>query len=435
MTAFFKRLRLELEDWMRYDPRIRRLACWYKSRRAPKADPNDPQSVGRAITELCAAARLADDPETERLLQERIVALVNQLDASKFDWTEFVPEFRNPRISKAAIVKPYVGPNEKGVLYISFESEWIRLLQIPNYRELAERYSVVISPTSSWPHVLITYVFPAIFPGPIFTLISNVRDQVVFPRMSKNLVVVPLYASSWVNPEMHQPLPKSERIWDLLMVANFAKYKRHQALFAALRTMPTDFRIHLHGQEQDGRTADTIREMASWYGVADRFTISSNKPYDEVMKYFAQARTTAILTKREGSCVVVIESMFADTPAAILQDAEIGSRAYINEHTGRFLDGNHLARDLTEFIRSADNYHPRQWAEQHISCFRSSQILNDALKDHALAHGHAWTLDIAPLHWRPDPRPARVEDRQRLAPEQDEIKSRFGLEIGPPLLQ
>ena len=47
------------------------------------------------------------------------------------------------------------------------------------------------------------------------------------------------------------------------MVANFAKYKRHQALFAVLRSMPKEFRIHLHGQDQDGRGIKTIREMAS----------------------------------------------------------------------------------------------------------------------------------------------------------------------------
>ena len=151
------------------------------------------------------------------------------------------------------------------------------------------------------------------------------------------------------------------------------------------------------------------------------------------MKLFVQARATAILTKREGSCVVVVESMFADTPVAILQDAEIGSRAYINEHTGRFLDGKHLARDLTDFTRAADSFHPRQWAEQNISCYCSSQILNDALKEQALKCGQEWTQDLAPMQWSPDPTLVRPEDRQRLASERDEIHHRFGLEIGLPL--
>jgi hypothetical protein len=164
--------------------------------------------------------------------------------------------------------------------------------------------------------------------------------------------------------------------------------------------------------------------------VQDRFVQLSNQPYCEVTKWFCQARASVMLSKREGSCVVVAESMFADTPVAILRDAELGSRAFINDETGRFLDEATLARDLTEFVKHADAYHPRAWAERNISCYRSSQILNDALKQQALAEGQQWTLDLAPLQWAPEPMPAQVEDRVRLAGEREEIRRRFGLEIG-----
>jgi glycosyltransferase involved in cell wall biosynthesis len=432
MATLFKRLRLQLEDWLRYHPRIRRWICRYKFRRVRRPDPNDPQAVARAIVQLCAAARLAEDESAERQIQSCIVAEVARLDTNRLDWTEFAADFRDPRVSKAAILKPYVSPREKGVLFVSFETLWIKLLKPTNYRELAERYTVVVAPSSS-PHNLYNYVFPMAFPDVIFSLISNPKDAVVLPRVSSKVIVVPLYASSWVNPELFHPLPKNERPYDLLMVALWGKVKRHHALFAALRSMPRDIRVLLIGQDQDAGTADTIREMARWYGVQDRFTILSNQPYREVTRYFCQARASVVLSKREGSCVVIAESLFADTPAAILREAELGSRVFINEQTGRFLDGRKLAQDLTDFVRNADKYQPRAWAEQHISCFRSSQILNDILKQHALAQGQAWTQDIAPMQWSPDPMLARLEDRQRLASERQEIQERFGLEIGLPL--
>jgi glycosyltransferase involved in cell wall biosynthesis len=219
------------------------------------------------------------------------------------------------------------------------------------------------------------------------------------------------------------------------MVASWGKVKRHQALFSALRTMPRELRILLVGQDQEGRTAETIRALARWYGVQDRFTILSNQPYREVTKLFCQARASVVLSKREGSCVVVAESMFADTPVAILRGAELGSRVYINDETGRFLDEQSLARDLTAFVQNADRYQPRAWAERNISCYRSTQILSDALKQHALANGQSWTLDLAPLQWAPDPDLGRVEDRIRLAAERELIRARFGLEIGPAPLQ
>jgi glycosyltransferase involved in cell wall biosynthesis len=435
MLSHCKRWRLELEDWLRYDPRVRRAISRYKLWRTRPPDPSDAQAVARAIVQLCAAARLAEDDERERRIQERIVALVGQLDINRLDWTEFAPDFVDPRLAKATVLKPYVGPREKGVLFVSFETSWIRLLRPANFRELAERYTIVVAPSSSPPHVLFNYTFPAFFPGPVFTLISNPKDVAVFPRMSSNLIVVPLYASSWVNPDLFEPVPKPERTCDLLMVANFAKFKRHQTLFAALRKMPKEMRVVLIGQNQDGRTADTIREMAAWYGVADRFTLLRNLPYAAVTKQFCAARATVVLSKREGSCVAIAESLFADAPAAMLRDAGIGSRAFIHERTGRFLDEANLASELTDFVRNADQYQPRQWALENISCLCSTRTLNALLKQKALELGQQWTRDIAALQWAPDPKLVHDEDRQRLAPERQAILERFGLEIGPPPLQ
>jgi glycosyltransferase involved in cell wall biosynthesis len=427
MLSYCKRRWLEIEDWLRYHPRIRHSICRYELWRSRA------QRV-QSIVQLCAAARLADDDELERRIQERIVERVRHLDPTRLDWAELVPDFHDPRIYKAAILKPWLGPNEKGVIFISFEGQWVRLLNQNKPREFADRYTVVIAPSSS-PHNFVNYVFPPAYPTPIFTLISNPHDLDVLPRVSSRLMVVPLYASHWVNPDLYQPLPKTERPYDLIMVASWGKVKRHQALFSALRTMPNDVRVVLVGQDQDGRSADTIRTLARCYGVEHRFTILSNQPYREVTKLFCQARSSVVLSKREGSCVVVAESLFADTPVGLLRGAVIGSGVFLNEQTGRFLDENELARALTDFVRNADRYQPRAWAEQNISCWRSTQILNELLKQHALERGQAWTQDLAPLQWSPDPLVARPEDRQRLAPERMEIAQRFGLEIGPPPLQ
>ena len=144
------------------------------------------------------------------------------------------------------------------------------------------------------------------------------------------------------------------------------------------------------------------------------------------------ARTSVILSRREGSCVVVVESMFADTPVGLLEDAEIGSKHFINSQTGRLLRKRHLAEDLTAFIAQADQYHPRLWADENIACTRSTATLNAALKKYALEHGHPWTQDIALMCWRPDPQVVRPEDCKRLEPARREILDRFGLELSVP---
>jgi glycosyltransferase involved in cell wall biosynthesis len=429
MLTLLQRHALETEDWLRYHPFVRGVLSQFQLWVGGIAATNNPQALARVIRRHCTAARLAAHTAVEEHIQADIALLVSRLAGRAIDWPEFVPAFHDRHVPKAALLKPYVGPREKGVLFIAFEDQWVKLLSLPNVRAFADRYSLVLAPSSS-PHNLVNYVFPALYPDPVFTLISNPRDLQVLPRVSDKLMVVPLYASSWVNPELFAPLPRHQRPYDLIMVASFGKVKRHQALFAALRAMPRALRLLLIGQDQDGRTAATIRALARGYGVADRFELRSNQSYAEVAQAFCQARASVVLSRREGSCVVVAESLFADTPAAVLRGAELGSRVFINDQTGRFLRDDDLAGQLTEFVTEGERYRPRAWAEQHISCFRSSRILNDVLKRHALAAGQQWTQDIAPVQRTPNPRLARAEDRCRLAAERQDVRDRFGLEMG-----
>src|SRR5207249_1689773 len=139
------------------------------------------------------------------------------------------------------------------------------------------------------------YVFAAAYPGPLFTLISNAQDQVALPRVAPNFVVVPLYASHWVNPALFTPRPRAARDIDLVMIASFGKVKRHHALFTALRRMPPTTRILLVGQDQDERTAATIKAEARYFGVAGRFAVQSNAPYPGVAEALGRARVSVVL--------------------------------------------------------------------------------------------------------------------------------------------
>ncbi len=431
MASALKRSAIQVGDWLRYNPLIRNLLGRYKLLSELVKRRAGDQEIARSITNLCAAARLTRDRNKEYRIQQRLVQLVQQLDPSQIDWDEFVDDFDHPQLDKAAILKPSSGSNEKGVIFISFENEWLTLLQHVDIKSFADRYVLIVSPSWS-PHHLVNYVLPAAYPGPVFALISNRHDLEVLPRVSPKFVVVPLYASSWVNPEAFQPRPREERDIDLLMVAGFAKFKRHHALFAALRQMPKDLRVVLVGQEHGERNAESIRAEADCYGVADRFEIFSNQSYKNVCDFFCRAKASVILSRREGSCVVVTESMFADTPVGVLRDAELGSRAFINERTGRFLDESRLAAQLTELVRQTDHYSPRAWAVANISCHQSSQQLNEIVERHMLSTGQRWTRDLATLHWCPDPRLLQAEDQEWEKQERQEILERFGIGIGLP---
>jgi glycosyltransferase involved in cell wall biosynthesis len=354
------------------------------------------------------------------------------LEKTSTCWSKFVHDVADKRITKAAILKPFLGPREKGVIFISFENQWAKLLEGCDLKRFSDRYTLVVSPTWCPPHSLVNFAFPAVYPGPVFTLISNLKDLQILPRLSPNYVVVPLFASSWVNPGHFEPRPRCQRDLDIVMVANFGQYKRHHALFGALRKMPGTVRATLIGQAQDGRTADTIRAEAANHGVLDRVTVHSSVTNEFLSETLCRAKISLIMSRREGSCVAVAESLFADTPVGLLENAEIGSKAFINEATGQLLRERCLGDDVLRFLNSATGYSPRAWAMQHISCTRSSATLNRCLREHSISNGQEWTRDVATLCWHPDPMIA--DDHQRAATwvqaEQEYLRDEFGISVG-----
>jgi glycosyltransferase involved in cell wall biosynthesis len=431
VISWLKRCAMEGEDRLRYDPRVRSWLSRWQWLRHAYTKPSDDQARARSLRALCAAARLAPPQEGLRRMK-RIHEEVRQLNPTRIDWDEFIPDSVKRRIGRAAFLKPYISEREKGVLFVSFESEWFKLFRHCNLEDFSRRYTLVIAPSGD-PHNIVNYVFPTVYPATIFTLVSHPEEVDILPRVAANYVVVPLYASSWVNPNLYEPRPRSERDIDLVMVANFAKFKRHYALFKAIRGMPEHLRILLIGQDQDSRTAETIMSAAQCYGVRDRFQLLSNAGYEVVVDALCRSRASVILSRREGSCVVIAESLFADTPAALLHNAEIGSRSFINDATGRLLHDGDLAAQLVDFLAEAERYSPRAWAQEHISCFQSSARLNEIIKQHMLATGQEWTCDLAPLCWRPDPCLVAAQDRQRMEIAHEDLRQRFNIEIGPPI--
>jgi len=334
-------------------------------------------------------------------------------------------------IPKAVVLKPCLPGGERGVLFISFEYQWARLLNVANLDEFASEYTIVVSPTWNPPHCLVNLLFPVLYPDSIFCLISHQKDLATFPNLSSKYRMVPLLASNWVNSALYCPRQKSDRDIDIVVLSNFGAYKRHFVLFAALQHLPKTLRVVLIGTHHGSRTRETILDEARLYGVADRIEVLQGITDAEVNDCLSRARISLILSKREGSCVAVVESMFADTPVGLIQGAHIGSARYVDEATGCFLSEENLAGDIMALLEKSHEMHPReQVLADGIDFAGSTTILNDLLQRSALLNGRPWTRNIAPHHWRPDPQLLDAESKNMERDELARIKARYGLTLG-----
>jgi hypothetical protein len=189
--------------------------------------------------------------------------------------------------------------------------------------------------------------------------------------------------------------------------------------------------VVLVGQPDRGYTVEEVRKLAAAYGVADRVEIMDTVTHVEIAGLLRRSKISIVLSRREGACMVVAESLFSDTPMGIFEDAMMGSRIFIQPETGRFLKHEHLGPQLEDFVANAASYRPREWAlRNRISCYGSTEILNGILKQHALSADQDWTLDLVPHAWQFDPVLIRPEDTERLEPAYRDLQQRFKIRLG-----
>ena len=421
-----------LRDAATHTPAIRRAASVVELAKGASARFRQGPGSVEELAALLRAARLAY-PFPAASAMGRMVSRALRIGRPyDQDFGRHFPETAEPLIRNGIILKA-PSPGERGVLLITFEDQWLRLLRHGDRGALARDYELVLSPTWSPPYDLPMAAVTALWPGErIFTLLSNFADEEVYRRFHPKLVPVPLLASSWVDPDIYSAAPV-EKEFDVVMVANFSPYKRHRAFFATLaaaRKQGRKLRVLLAGVPWQGRTAESLRAMAGEFGVEDQITIRVNLSDQELRRSIRSARTAVIYSLIEGSCVAAAECLLLDVPLGMLAGAHIGSKAFINERTGRQLGPatGKAARNLARFVDDWASFRPRQWMlEQGITFAGSTRILNAAVR---AASGEPWTRDLVEhRHVRLKPRYASEADAGRFAPLYRSFPARYGVSI------
>jgi glycosyltransferase involved in cell wall biosynthesis len=429
LRNFLQRWRIILADRIRFSKSIRRILVQREVLRGRGGSSSTAQQLEQ-IGRLCAAARLAVSPQQIHQVEARMKKIAGGLDL--VEASPLLIEEPGDLIRKAAVLKPYdESTGEKGAIFISFEYEWAKLLAARNRDEFARRYQIIVSPTWTPPHSPLNLLFPRIWPEPVYCLISNQTDLETFPRLSENYRMLDLYASSWVDPALFHPRPRAERDIDLIMLANFGVYKRHHVLFRALRDLPESWKVVLVGQPNGERTAKKLMAEAEAFGVRERIDLRERISDEEVCELLCRSRISLICSKREGSCVAVVESMFADTPVALLEGAQVGSAKFINPETGAFVRESKLAEDLLYLHGHTGTHRPRAWCmENGLDARTSSARLNAALEEDSRRQGLPWTRDLALMGWRPNPLLLEIAEAGRLEKETERIVDLTGVRIG-----
>ena len=430
----WKRVKLIATDRLKYDPICRAAAGRVLQILGSFQKSADSNKAAMLLLRMTFAARLLGRDRAKGTLESRIAKLAQQWSPAGFDWDRFFPNSKRQLVQKAIILKSPKPHGEKGALFVAFEDNWLRLFRYADLNKLAEQYDLVISPTWSPPYDLPFLIACQMWPSTLLTIVSNLDDLPVFQRLTPCVIPIPLLASSWVNPDTFSVQPTPEKKYDVAILATFANYKRHFALFRAASQMRRKPRILVLGHAWGGRSRAVLEEEARLFGVLDWITFAEALPDTEMFRALQSSRVSVIMSLGEGSCVAVAESLFANVPVALIGGANVGSRAFINNQTGCFLRPGHIAEDLELFIQRSAEYAPRSWMLARQASHRdSSRTLNLALKDFAEKEARPWTTDIAAMHWRPNAEFDSAIARESMRPEYERFEKEFGIpvQLGP----
>lgn len=330
-------------------------------------------------------------------------------------------------VTRTAMLKG-TGPNgERGVLYSLFEYNWARIAAGTDLRALLRQYDVIWvaswSPTDYLPLARILADSDA--DTPIYVQASNMEEVRLLEAFHQRIRVIPFLPCEAIDPAAFQPLPRDQRDIDLLVISNWAPFKRHFELFRALRSLPASLRIVCVGQPELGHTRDEIRRLAASYRVPQEIEFHESIPPTEVRAMQDRSKAAAIFSRREGHCMSAVEALFADASLGLMDGGHVGPVIYIDEATGVRLRPGHVSEDLARLIGDAPARAPRKWALEHLGSGRAAVKLNDWLKERSAERSLPWTTDIASMSWVPYPWVDDAAARERLGTAVAELHRQF----------
>jgi glycosyltransferase involved in cell wall biosynthesis len=297
-------------------------------------------------------------------------------------------------IQHSIMLKKCFGKNERGVILISFEKELLKLLNSNKFSEIEDKFQIIFLP--SWQPV---YSVPLLFlasmaKNDFFVMPSSFDELESCNNISSFCKPLPFHAASWVNEKFY-PSTFVKKDIDIVIVAVFGKYKRHWKLFEALAELPNDLVVYLLGIPYESRSKESLLKEARAFGVENSIKIVESPSQDAIIDFMSRSKIFCALSHKEGSYIAVVESLMANTPVGMYANAIIGSKAYINEHTGVLFDPcKRLAPQLKDFIERSSRFSPGQWARANISARKNSIKLNNMLRQYSYSQEFGWNTDI-----------------------------------------
>ena len=315
--------------------------------------------------------------------------------------------------------------NEKGVVVLKYSVYFLILQKFYDMEAMLDDYILILEP--SWAGLCETGILSyALQRHDVYVMCYEKRDFELISQLKSNLQPLSVGPSWFVDHKRFQ-VKDIDRDIDAIMVASWARFKRHEQFLIALKRLKTlkpDMKVCLVGYPVE-LTKEDIQQLIEKYELADNITVYDSIPHDQVCDLLNRSKVNVLWSKFEGNNRAIIEGLFCNTTVILRKGHNYGEHYdFINPSTGVFADESDLAEKMLSLVESYQTYKPRQYVLEHRNCEMATQIMQAAIKPRELANGREWTRDLEvkvnglDRMWYFNP-----EDAEKFEPDNDRLRS------------
>lgn len=284
---------------------------------------------------------------------------------------------------------------EKGVVMIKYTPTFDAFVALFDLDAVQNHYYIVLEP--SWAG----YCDPSLLlfvskRHPVFVESPEPLDYGFLESLNSNLIPLTIGSADWVDGEVFSPGLRKEKEFDVVMVANWGRHKRHKELFRALSTIRhRRLRVLLIGFEWGGRTKEDIVAEANRFALQHvDLIIEEQLSPQEVADRLRRSQVFVLLSKKEGPNKAMMEAMFCDVPAIVYDKFVGGAQTKIVTETGMLSSYEQLGPSILHVLDHQAQYSPRQWALTSTGSRWATQQLNDTIQSVVSKAGAPWTVQL-----------------------------------------
>ena len=287
---------------------------------------------------------------------------------------------------------------ERGVLLVKYSEAILAMAAVYDLGALASQYMLVLEP-SWWGYQDARFFLYLASDLDVLVQSPREEDFGFISDLQTNLFPLRVGAGEWGDATVFCPRAEGkEAVYDVVMVAAWDPFKRHEVFFRAAARFKREhgraLRIALVGYDL-GWKREKIERLLRQYDIEGDCTVYEDIPHQEVARVVADSKMSLLLSQREGANKAAYESMFCGTPVIVYRHQCGVNLDHINGRTGLLADDDELADAINYVLDHAADFNPRSWALENAGYTNATRRVNAALLDLAGRRGLPWTREIA----------------------------------------